>query len=66
MIREWLTDQGLLFGPAFALALFLGVFVGVLAWIYRPGSRIIYEHEARLPFDKEPHEGVSHASAREE
>lgn len=51
MIREWLTDQGLLLGPAVALFLFLGVFVAMLAWIFRPGSRRIYDEQARLPLD---------------
>ena len=52
MIRPWLTDQGFLFGPAFALVMFFVVFIGVLVWIYRPGSRQVYEHEAQLPFDR--------------
>lgn len=53
MIRAWLSDQGFTLGPAIALLLFFGVFIGVLVWIYRPGSKRIYEHESRLPFDDE-------------
>ena len=54
MIREWVADQGLLAAPAFALILFLAVFIGVLVWIYRPGSSQVYAREARLPLDDEP------------
>ena len=67
MIGSWLTDQGLTLGPALALLLFLAIFVGVLAWIYRPGSATLYEHEARLPFEAGPaglHE--TEATARED
>ena len=52
MISEWVTDQGYLLGPAFALGLFLLVFVVMLLWLYRPGSERVYQHEAQLPFDE--------------
>lgn len=32
------------------LILFLGFFLGMLAWVCRPGSRRIYDAGARLPF----------------
>ena len=51
MIGEWLSDQGILLGPAVALFLFFGVFLGMLAWIFRPGSRQVYDRHARLPLD---------------
>ena len=58
MISAWLTDQGFLLGPAVALVLFFSIFMAVLAWIYRPGSREIYEHEARLPLDDRQHKAL--------
>jgi cbb3-type cytochrome oxidase subunit 3 len=64
MIRTWLTDQGFLLGPAFALVVFFVVFIGVLVWIYRPGSRQVYEHEAQLPFDTGSQGGRAHASTK--
>jgi cbb3-type cytochrome oxidase subunit 3 len=58
MTGPWLTEQGYLLGPAFALLVFLALFVGMLLWLYRPGSRRIYEQEARLPFDDGRHPGT--------
>ena len=55
MIRAWLSDR--MSDPGFAveggisMILFLLLFVGVLVWIYRPGSRNTYEQEAALPFE---------------
>jgi cbb3-type cytochrome oxidase subunit 3 len=62
MIKEWVSDQSLMLGPAFAMVLFLVLFVVVLVWIFRPGSRRVYEHEAQLPFD-EGRGGARHDSA---
>jgi cytochrome c oxidase cbb3-type subunit IV len=67
MIREWLTAQGFQLGPAVALLLFLAVFVGMLVWIYRPGSRRIYDRQANLPFDEDaPLGGASRTPANGE
>jgi cbb3-type cytochrome oxidase subunit 3 len=38
----WLTCLGLL--------IFLGVFLGVLAWVYRRGSTELYQQIADAPF----------------
>jgi len=51
MIRSWLTDLGFTWGPTLALLLFFGLFIAVLVWVFRPGSRKAYEHEARLPLE---------------
>jgi len=51
MVKEWLTTQGLTMGPGFALLLFLAVFLGVLFWIFRPGSAKRYAENANLPLD---------------
>ena len=32
------------------LVLFLGFFLGMLAWVYRPGSKRAYEAGGRVPF----------------
>ena len=51
MIRNVMTDMGMTLGPTVALLLFVLLFILVMLWIYRPGSREIYEEEARLPLD---------------
>jgi len=51
MIGSWLAGQGLTVAPAVALLLFMGIFSGVLVWIFRPGSRAQYDREARLPLE---------------
>ncbi|HKJ00354.1 MAG TPA: cbb3-type cytochrome c oxidase subunit 3 [bacterium] len=66
MIKEWLTDQGLMLGPGVALGLFLVFFIGVLFWIYRPGSNRIYEREAQLPFEDGVRHGALSASPAQE
>ena len=35
----------------FALLLFLALFVGSIAWIYRKGSQKTYQHAAQLPLE---------------
>ena len=32
------------------LVLFFGFFLGMLAWVFRPGSRHRYDAAARMPF----------------
>jgi cbb3-type cytochrome oxidase subunit 3 len=32
------------------LVVFLALFVGMLVWVFRPGSRRVYEADAQLPF----------------
>ena len=54
MLSDWWSDQGLLLGPMLALVVFLGVFVGMLVWIFRPGSKQFYQHNAELPLQDEP------------
>ncbi|MDH5751926.1 MAG: cbb3-type cytochrome c oxidase subunit 3 [Deltaproteobacteria bacterium] len=51
MIRSWLADQGLVWGPGFALMMFLLFFVAMLAWVYRPGSRRVYDQSAMMPLE---------------
>lgn len=38
-----------------ALAIFVGIFLGMLAWVFRPGSRPIYESRARMALDPNDH-----------
>lgn len=35
------------------LILFMVVFIGVLAWVFRAGSKKHYDHMANLPLNKE-------------
>lgn len=37
----------------FALVLFFVLFVGILIWVYRKGSKEIYHHEENLPFQED-------------
>ena len=66
MIRTWLADQGFLWGPGTALILFLALFIGVLVWVFRPGSRETYEQEARLPLEGDGPAGTEPISTTEE
>ncbi len=49
----WLTCLGLL--------IFLGVFLGVVAWVFRRGSTELYQQLAGAPLDADRHakEGAS-------
>jgi len=42
------------------LVLFLAIFLGVLAWVFRPGSRRIYEAGARIPFADDTERDTQH------
>ncbi len=39
------------------LAVFLMMFLGVLVWVFRPGSRQVYDANARIPFADESKPG---------
>lgn len=39
------------FADSWALVLMAGFFVGVVAFVFRPGSKAHYEHAARIPLD---------------
>jgi cbb3-type cytochrome oxidase subunit 3 len=39
-------------GALVALVLFVAVFVGVVAWVYRRSGRRHYEYMSRLPLDR--------------
>jgi len=44
-------------GPTMVTLLFVTIFLGTLVWIYRPGSKRHYDHQANLPLeDGLPHE----------
>ena len=51
MMRDWITDQGLLLGPAFALLMFLAIFAFIIFWIFRPGSSSFYKQKAMMPLE---------------
>ena len=55
MIRDWWADQGLYVAPALTLLLFLGIFLGMLFWIFRPGAREYYRRGANLPLEEDKH-----------
>ena len=39
------------------LLLFVGLFVGILVWVFRPGARKSYDEQAQIPLREEetPH-----------
>ena len=49
MISSMADQWGLALGPALALLGFIFLFLGILGWIFRPGSRQFYERQAHLP-----------------
>ncbi|GEM_PF-1262500 len=34
-----------------SLVLFVGVFVGAVVWMFRPGAKVAYEAMAKMPLD---------------
>jgi cytochrome c oxidase cbb3-type subunit 4 len=46
------------------LAMFL-FFVGVIVWVFRPGSRKTYEETASIPFRNEDRRGESKTKERQ-
>lgn len=48
MIRSLLLESGS-WGAALGLIVFLALFVGMLVWVFRPGSKRKYERNAAIP-----------------
>ena len=47
-MMEFIADNAGTIGLLF----FFFFFLGVLGWIFRPGARKAYEHDARIPFEE--------------
>jgi cbb3-type cytochrome oxidase subunit 3 len=58
MMSGILSRTDLLLLPRVSLTLFVGIFVGMVVWIFRPGASKGYEARARMALDTE--NGVSH------
>ena len=43
-------DDLVVLSRVIGLVLFLTLFIGMLAWVFRPGSRRVYEDGAQIPF----------------
>ena len=43
MIKAILGASGMISGPTFSLLAFFSVLVFTMLWIYRPGSKAVYE-----------------------
>lgn len=54
MIREALSNYPHALLTAVGLILFLGVFVGMLIWVFRKGGKEFYGRMAELPFNERP------------
>lgn len=50
-MRLVMEAAGLAFWPSLSLAVFFAACLGMLAWIYRPGSRALYRHLGGLALD---------------
>jgi cbb3-type cytochrome oxidase subunit 3 len=48
MMSGILSQTNLLFFPLFAFVLFSSIFAGVLFWVFRPGSRAVYDARSRM------------------
>lgn len=50
-------------GPTVVTILFIGLFLGTLVWIFRPGSNRYYDQQALLPLEdgapRSPHSSAS-------
>jgi cbb3-type cytochrome oxidase subunit 3 len=46
-----LSQTDLLAFPLFAVVLFCSIFVSMLFWVFRPGSRSIYDARSRMILD---------------
>lgn len=60
MMRIVMENAGLSFWPALSLVIFFATTLGVLVWIYRPGSREFYRKLGGLALEDQPRaEGAS-------
>ena len=66
MISQWLGEGDYSTWPLLALVLFIGVFVGMLVWIFRPGSKQFYEREAQLPLQDSASSGKGGGYSKQE
>ena len=48
MMSGILSQTNLLIFPLFAFVLFSSIFTGVLFWVFRPGSRAVYDARSRM------------------
>jgi len=50
-MMRWLPLEDGSWGAALGLIIFLALFVGMLAWVFRPGAKREYERSAAMPLD---------------
>ena len=53
MMSGILSQTNLLIFPLFAFVLFSSIFAGVLFWVFRPGSRAVYDARSRMALELE-------------
>lgn len=56
-MRIVMENAGLSFWPALSLVIFFVTTLGVLVWIYRPGSREFYSKLGGLALEDQPRAG---------
>lgn len=59
MFKQVFAEAGFVFGPSLALVLFFLVMCGSIFWVYRKGSKSIYQRAAALPLIHDTESGVS-------
>jgi hypothetical protein len=54
MMRLVMEASGLALWPSISLIVFFGACLVMLAWIYRPGSRVLYRKMSGMALDQAP------------
>lgn len=54
MKAETLSQTDVMILPLIAVVLFVGIFIAAVAWVFRPGGKVVYARHEALPFDDEP------------
>ena len=54
MMRIVMENAGLTFWPALSLVIFFATTLGVLVWLFRPGSREFYRKLGGLALEDQP------------
>ena len=60
MFKYLLAETGASEGGVISLLIFFGLFVAMLLWIFRKGSKEKYDAIAKMPLDADPDSPNSH------
>ena len=65
-LTDLMSNAGLSGYAEVALILFLGAFLGIAWWVFRPSARLRWQADARLPLDDAPPPSSPSAGASHE